>query len=86
MERADEGQGAGAEQRVPADDGDDRLVDVSDVVTAAAQLPAQGEDRAGGARYVRDGAVGGQPERASKRDEALGRLPALRARTAVQTA
>ena len=78
VKRADQRQLARAEQRVPADQRNDRLVEVDGVIAALAQLAAQREDRVRPCRDVRDRAVGGDPDRAPQRDEALGlrRAPA----------
>ncbi len=86
VERADERQLAGRQQRVPAEQRHDRLVDVRDVVAAVAQLAAQRADRARRERHVRDGAVRRDADGAPERDEAVGCRMPLGARAAVQSA
>ena len=83
VERADERR-VGRRQRVPADDGRDRLVQVDDVELAGAQLAPQRGDGARRRRQVGDGAVGRPAERRAERDQPLRRLAVLRARSAVQ--
>ena len=68
---ADERQLARAAHRIPADERNDRLVEVDDVVARLAQLAAQRESALRGRRDIRYRAVGGDADRAPQRDEAL---------------
>ncbi len=86
VEGAHERHILGAAHRVPAHQRRDGLVDVRDVVAAFAQLPAQREDPARADREVGDRAVRRDAHRAPERDEAFGRLTALRRRAPVQAA
>ena len=85
MKRADQRQVGRAAERVPADQRNDRLVQVHDVVCAVAQLTTQGEHRGRARGDVRDRAVGRDADRAPQRDKALGLVARLRTSAPVQT-
>ncbi len=73
---------ARAQHRVPADQRHHRLVDVNHVVATASQLLANAGNAAGGRRReIGDGSVGGDPDRATERDQVIGQLARLRRRS-----
>ena len=86
MKGSDERQAGNAAERIPGEDGDDGLVDVDDVIAAAAQLVAHREHGVRRQRHVGNGAVGRQPDCPAERDQAIGGLARLRGGTPVQAA
>ena len=71
VEGADDGR-AGERAGVPAQHRRRRLVDVDDVEAPGLELASHRGHRGGKRRQVRDGAVGGEPDRSLERDQVVG--------------